>query len=239
MKIEVLFPEICNLYGELENISYLQKSCDEVQIINTSIIDEPYFADNEPDLVYLGTMTEKTQLMVIEKLRPYINRIKALVDKGVHFLITGNALEVFGRYIEDADGTKTECLGMIDIMTKRNMRSRFNSLYLGRLGDMDIVGFKSQFTHSYWCDEAEVSALFETKRGPGLNPDITGEGIRIKNFMATYIIGPLLVLNPPFTEYLLKSCGISEPAAAFKKEAMDAYEIRVKEFSDPKRGFYY
>lgn len=239
MKIEVLFPEICNLYGELENVSYLEKSSKDVQIIRTSITDEPYFADNEPDLIYMGTMTENSQLMVIEKLGGYIDRIKELVDKGVHFLITGNALEVFGKYIEDADGTKTECLGMIDIMTKRNMSNRFNSLYLGKFEDMDIVGFKSQFTHSYWCDGEDPAGLFETKRGPGLNPDIKEEGIRINNFMATYIIGPLLVLNPPFTEHLLKSCGISGAVVAFKKEAMDAYETRVKEFSDPKRGFYY
>lgn len=239
MKIEVLFPEICNLYGELENVSYLDKSCEDVQIIRTSITDEPYFADYEPDLIYMGTMTENSQLMVIEKLRGYIDRISELIDRGVHFLITGNALEVFGRYIEDADGTKTECLGMIDIMTKRNMSNRFNSLYLGEFQGMDIVGFKSQFTHSYWCDGTEPTGLFDTKRGPGLNPDIKEEGIRINNFMATYIIGPLLVLNPPLTEYLLRSCGNIDATAAFAEEAMDAYETRVKEFSDPKRGFYY
>ncbi|MDD6648179.1 MAG: hypothetical protein PUF60_10305 [Firmicutes bacterium] len=239
MKIEILFPEICNLYGELENVSYLRKSCDEAEIIETSVNSVPYFVNEEPDLIYMGTMTEKMQLLVIEKLRPYIGRIRELIDRGVHFLITGNALEVFGRYIEDADGSRTECLGMIDIMTKRDMSTRFNSLYLGNFEGMKIVGFKSQFTHSYWCGEADPAGLFDTERGPGLNPQITEEGIRINNFMATYIIGPLLVLNPPLTEYLLRSCGVSEPEAAFTEAAMDAYETRVKEFSEPKRGFYY
>ena len=107
MKIEILFPEICNLYGELENVSYLRKSCDEAEIIETSVNSVPYFVNEEPDLIYMGTMTEKMQLLVIEKLRPYIGRIRELIDRGVHFLITGNALEVFGRYIEDADGYRT------------------------------------------------------------------------------------------------------------------------------------
>ena len=92
MKIEILFPEICNLYGELENVSYLRKSCDGAEIIETSVNSVPYFVNEKPDLIYMGTMTEKMQLLVIEKLRPYIGRIRELIDRGVHFLITGNAL---------------------------------------------------------------------------------------------------------------------------------------------------
>ena len=32
MKIEVLYPEIANLYGDLENIDYLKKSYPEIEI---------------------------------------------------------------------------------------------------------------------------------------------------------------------------------------------------------------
>ena len=79
---------------------------------------------------------------------------------GANFLITGNALEVFGKRIEDVDGTIVDGLGLVDITTKRDMMNRFNSLYIGTFdsgkqqsGDaaggadpMKIVGFKSQFT---------------------------------------------------------------------------------------------
>ena len=66
-----------------------------------------------------------------------------------------------------------------------------------------------------------------------------GEGIRKNNFMGTYVIGPLLVLNPPFTKWLLKGIGAGDVKLAFEKEAMEAYEARVKEYSDPNTGFYY
>ena len=69
---------------------------------------------------------------------------------------------------------------------------------------MKIVGFKSQFTHSYWEDGTEASPLFMTERGPGLNPEIKEEGIRLNNFMATYVIGPLLILNPPFAQRCIR-----------------------------------
>lgn len=244
MKIEVLFPEICNLYGELENVRFLAKSCEDIELAETHINDEPLFVTGKPDLIYMGTMTESAQLIVIEKLTPYKERIAELIEKGAVFLITGNALEVFGKRIEDVDGTVVDCLGLFDTTARRDMMNRFNSLYIGDFSsgdasEMKIVGFKSQFTHSYWNDGADVKPLFMTGRGPGLNPDIKEEGIRVNNFMATYIIGPLLVLNPPFARYILELCGIEDPVMTFEEAAEDAYEARVAEYSDPDTGFYY
>lgn len=253
MKIEILFPEICNLYGELFNMELIKKSCPDAVFVETNLNDEPLFASETPDLVYMGTMSEKAQEMVIDKLSGYRDRIAELIDSGAHFLITGNALEVFGKRIEDKDGTVVDGLGMFPFTAKRDMMNRFNSLYLGDFytstdnsgneESIKIVGFKSQFTHSYWENDAEnntkVKPLFHTLRGPGLNPDIEGEGIRINNFMATYVIGPLLVLNPPFAKYLLNRCGASECHIAFESAAMDAYITRVTEYSDESTGFYY
>ena len=71
MKIEVLFPEICNLYGELENIGYLRKSMPDIEVTETAVTEEPFFASEKPDLIYMGTMTESAQLLVIEKLLKY------------------------------------------------------------------------------------------------------------------------------------------------------------------------
>ncbi len=133
MKIEVLYPEIANLYGDLENIDYLKKSYPEIEISKTHLNDEPLFVSEKPDLVYMGTMTESAQLLVIEKLRTYKDALRARIDDGTLFLITGNALEVFGNSIKDKDGTKVGCLGLFPTTAKRDMMNRYNSLYLGKL----------------------------------------------------------------------------------------------------------
>ena len=69
MKIEVLYPEIANLYGDLENVTYLQKSNPEIEVVETHLTDVPLFVREKPALVYMGTMTERAQLLVIEANR--------------------------------------------------------------------------------------------------------------------------------------------------------------------------
>ena len=42
MKIEVLFPEFCNLFGDAYNMVYLEKTLPEAEIIRTKFSDEVY-----------------------------------------------------------------------------------------------------------------------------------------------------------------------------------------------------
>jgi len=246
IRIEVLFPEIANLYGDLENISYLKKSCPEIEVVETHLVGEPCFMEKTPDLIYMGTLTERGQRLAVEKLAQYKVKIVEMIDAGVHFLATGNALEVFGGKITDTNGSEDCGLEIFPTHAKRDMMKRFNSLYLAKFVDgdaaMDIVGYKSQFTHSYWNADISEEAkcyVFDTVRGPGLNPEITQEGVRRNNFLGTYVIGPVLVLNPPFAKWLLKEIGAGDVELAFEKEAMEAYAARVAEYSNPDTGFYY
>ena len=89
MVVEILFPESCNLYGDGANAAYLRQTLPEAEFIYTAITDEPYFAKNEPDFIYMGGCSESTQRRIIAKLMPLKDRILELVDKGVVFLATG------------------------------------------------------------------------------------------------------------------------------------------------------
>lgn len=240
MKIEILFPEVCNLYGDLMNIEYLRRSLvesgvNDVEVIETSLKSKPRFLEEKVDLVYMGTMTESAQELVLKVLFPYKEKISELIDAGQRFLITGNALELFGEYIECEESDNITCLGIFKTHAVRRMLNRYNSLYVGKYNEIDIVGFKSQFTHSY----GEFDGLFETVRGDGLSPDTKAEGIQRNNFQGTYIIGPLLVLNPPFTKALMADMGVSNPKVAYEEASMDVYSHRVSEFMEPTRGLTY
>ena len=118
------------------------------------------------------------------------------------------------------------------------MMNRHNSFFLGTYGaGMEIVGFKSLFGHTYGADDPGTG-LFKVVRGVGRRPGSLVEGFRRGGLMATYLTGPLLVLNPPFTKQLLQELG-AEGTLAFEEAAMEAYEARLAEFRDEKRSYLY
>ncbi|MBQ9016083.1 MAG: hypothetical protein IJ109_08170 [Firmicutes bacterium] len=248
MKIEVLFPEICNLYGDLANIRYLKECLPDAEVIHTSLQSRPRFLDETVDLIYMGTTTENGQILALEQMRFYREQILGQIEQGTNFLITGNAMELFGERIEEDGEEVCRGLGVFPGIARRSSVNRFNSLFLGTFAPdakqpITVVGFKSQFGHTF-CEEGDTGldhlALFTPQRGPGMNRYAGGEGIRINNFFATYVIGPLLILNPPFTKwYIRNQLGVPIEDLAFEEAAMDSYDCRVEEYSDPKTGLYY
>lgn len=226
MKIEILFPEFCNLFGDMYNMKYLKMCLPDAEFIETALDEKPKFIDEDIKMIYLGPMTEKTQEKVITRLKLYKNRIEELIDNNVLFLVTGNAIEVFGKYIENEDGSKIEALGIFDVYSKRNMMNRHNSYFIGKYEDIEIVGFKSQFTMMYGDNSSNY--FLEVEKGIGINKESKLEGIKRNNFIGTYLIGPLLILNPLFTRKILEILG-EEPNIALESDVMAAYEARLKE----------
>ena len=235
MVVEILFQEVCGLYGDSQNATYLQATLPEADFIFTKLTDEPYFNKNTPDLIYIGCMSESTQRRVIEKLMPYRNRILELVDSGVPFLATGNAGEIFGQCIEYVtEKIRMDALSIFDFTVKTDLFRRYNGMVLGSLDDIEIVGFRSQF--SFICGNNTENYFIKCVRGIGINPKSCLEGFRKNNLICTQLLGPILPLNPLFCEYLISLAG-SKAAAAFRDAALDAYTQRLNEFKDPKVRF--
>lgn len=230
MKIEILFPEFCNLYGDISNIKYLKKclSNQKVKYIETSFDMEPSFVTQDINFIYLGPMTENRQEKVIKKLMPYKKRIEELIEKNTVFLFTGNALEILGKYIENEDGIKIEALGIFDVYAKRNMMHRHNSLFIGEYNNIKIVGFKSQFTMMYGNNTDNY--FLKVENGIGINKESKLEGINKNNFFGTYLTGPILILNPLFTKKILQIMGVDKPKLYLEKDLKAAYEERLRDF---------
>lgn len=224
--IELLFPELCNIYGESYNVTYLKRcNPDHINVIETNHKNEPAFVSQDVDMIYLGCMTERKQEMVLEVLKRYKDRIRELIDKNVIFLITGNAIELFGKEIRDED-RRIECLGLFDFYSERYMkRARHNSQFIGTYNGMKMLGHRSQFSFAYGSFDND---FVDIEKGIGMNPDTRREGIHVKNFFATYSLGPFLILNPYFTKELLGKMGLDQ-SLCFEKEIIDAYDYRLAE----------
>ena len=232
IRVEYLFPEVANLYGDSFNVNYLkqclEENTDDFEIIETSLTDVPRFLSEDVNMIYMGSMSENAQEIAIEKLQPYVKELKEQIEKGTVFLLTGNSFEIFGKYIEDRN--KIDGLSIIDTYAKRDMMHRFNTLFLGELKDSDIkiMGNKATFSFSY--GDNSTNYAFKGIRGCGINRESNLEGIRINNFFGTYLIGPLLVVNPEFTKYIMRKMGIKEPKLKFEEEAEKCYKQRLAEF---------
>lgn len=236
MKIEILYPEIANLYGDLQNITYLASCDSSIEIVKTSLNEKPRFVSEDIALVYMGTTSESGQELIRDALKPYIDDFKKRIADNKLILFTGNAIEILGQYIEE-DEKRIEMLGLYPFHAIRQMNKRYNSLWLGEFENMKLVGFKSQFSHLY--GDNSNNYLFKTIKGDGINLKTKLEGIKDHSLYATYVIAPLLVCNPDFTKYILSLIGIKNPKLKCEDIAYESYNQRLHDFEEPTRNYRY
>lgn len=227
--IEELFPEFNNLYGDRGNGQYLVKKLAaagyEAELVETTLYDEPRFAAGDVDILLIGPCQEKHQIIEAGHLAQYKDALKARIDNSGVTLATGNAFELFGEYVLHPDGKKTPCLGFFPYHAEQFSRLRYNDCSVGDFDGMAVTGFKNLLSHSY----GELPYPFlKMKKGCGMNKETDNEGIHIGNFFATYHTGPILPLNPKFTDYLIGLILPDYKGVSLKYEA-EAYEKRIKE----------
>ena len=231
MLIEILFPEVCGLYGDAQNVTYLQATLPDAKFVFTPLTQTPYFVENDPDMIYIGSMSESTQRRVVDKLQTYKARLLELIDNNTPILATGNAGEIFCKHIDYVtEKIAIEGLCLFDLAVKTDLFDRYNGKVLGEFNNMKIVGFRSQFSFLY--GDNSKNFFVKCQRGDGINRESKLEGMRRNNLICTQIIGPILPLNPLFCEYFIGLAGVTA-TAAHRDAAMAAYEQRLKEFNDP------
>lgn len=232
MKIEILYPELCCLYGDKGNTLYLKKCLPEAQFVETTLNAKPAFLDEDVDLCCMYSMSEQSQERILSRLMPYKGEIAAKCAEGkTLFLLLGNAMELFGQDIQREDGSKVEGLGVFETHTVRQAPKRFNTLIQAKFEEMTLLGYTSRFSHTYGV--TEEMAMSKVEIGSGVNPETKLEGIRRGRVIATYLLGPLLVANPDFTRWLLKELGVEVDELPFEKALRESYEYKMKEFQQP------
>ena len=227
MRIEVLFPELGNLYGDHGNIQYLTACVPETEVIYTGNLQEPEFVRGTVDLIYLGSMSEEKPGAGHSRLAPYADRLKGYIEKNGVLLATGNALELFGAYIQE--DRRRIPLWAFSLITVCGTWSTGTILCFSvPLGGMKIVGTRSQFF------------LFLWRAAPSLSPgdrrdwdEPRGENGRrsLPEFFATYLLGPFWCSIPVYHVFAGEA-GIYGPLA-FQREAMEAYTYRLRELERP------
>lgn len=198
IKIAHLYYDLMNLYGESGNVKALKRFIErqgiDVEIHFLTLDDKIDF--KKYDVCYIGAGSEENELMVLSHLYNYKDDIRKYIEDGKTFIATGNSMELFGKKIREKNGHSIECLGIFDynaVEAKDRLVSElfyeFDELELDK--GRNIIGFKNCNSNIVNNDDYR---MFEF-------PD----NIHYKNFYGMMFVGPVLIRNPYFTNYILKN----------------------------------
>jgi len=203
MKIVIahLYYDLLNLYGESGNVKalkkYFEKQGIDVTIKFLTVDDDMDFS--KCDIVYIGMGTENNQKIALKHLLQFKKSITDYINNNGFLIATGNSIELFGKTILDKDKKKYKALEMFNYSAKEEKFRMVDEAILEcPFIDKPIIGFQNQGSVITGYDDY----CFKVIKGIGSYPKSKEEGIYYKNFLGTYLIGPLLARNPYLLEYI-------------------------------------
>ena len=227
MRLLHLYPNLMNLYGDYGNIVVLKRHLEDLGLeveVDTRETDDIISFDRY-DFVYIGSGTEDNQLVALKDLRHFEKKLKAYIESVKPMLLTGTAMELLGKSINDTEG-----LGILDFTVEVTDRRYSGDVIVHNDEIGDVVGFINK---SSLITGGEDNKLFDYEFKDNNLNDNNYEGYRYSNVFGTHIIGPVLVKNPCFMNRIVKMLAgnkYKEIDYPYEKEAYDVtlHELRKR-----------
>lgn len=238
IKINYICPELCHFYGDAGNLRYMEKKAsmmgNSVEIIESSQFDVPLFASEGCDMVYIGATTEEYVFDVVKYLAKYRQALVNYIENGGYVLATGNILECFYETITRDDGEVFDGLKMFPLNAVQYYGKRHSYNVIAKYNDsITVAGYKNLCSDT--VEKVYDNYLFKVIREAGKNTtEEICEGIHYKNLFATYLLGPVLLQNPEFSDEIFKGLFGDDFKAVRIPYEVEAYEKRVKDVMNSK-----
>ena len=228
MIIEWLNPEGTMLFGDRGNWMLLQRIFPNATFIETPLHSTPAFTHQKVDLLCMGSMNERMQLQMIKWLSMFIDPLKSRIQNDQACLFFGNSQDILGVSIIREKLDVNEALGLYPFSVKQESIKRYNALVGVETKYGLILGHKSTFSLLY--DTQNIPSFGKVVQGLGHNLEDPLDGIHDHHMIATSLMGPLLVLNPHFTQKYLQEVTKEEINIPFFEDLNLAYEAKKKDF---------
>jgi len=226
LRICHMYPDLLNLYGDRGNVLSLIRRAElrgiKVKLVPVSIGDD--FDEKEFDIVFLGGGQDAEQNVIrkdfVEVKGP---KVKEAIERNMVFLCICGGYQMLGKFYQEHDGTKIECLGAIDVYTVgedvryiQDTIYEADFLYDGTNPDSGkLYGFENHSGRTYLGPT--VKPMAKVIEGAGNNGKDGFEGAIYKNVYCTYSHGSFLPKNPRMTDHLI--------SLALKRRYGEDYEI--------------
>lgn len=230
-KIAHLYYDLMNLYGENGNIKCLKKHLEAqnipVEITYLSLEDEIDFT--KYDFFYIGSGNDESLKLCLNDIKNYQKQIIKAIDDNKFFLVTGNALTLFGKNLQ----TQSETIEALNILKYNSKQILFRIVgeQTYEYNDLKIIGFDNR---DWVLEMVKEKHLFDVIKGSGYVPKSSSEGISKNNFMGSFLLGPILIRNPFFTEIIVQKImkQLNHPYQPYHHEWEEqAYKEYLKNFS--------
>jgi CobQ-like glutamine amidotransferase family enzyme len=207
LRLLALYPDQMNIYADRGNVLFLQHRC-EWRGIGFSYAAAGIGERFDPeahDLVYIGGGQDRDQRMVAADLvETKREAIEAAITGGVAGLAVCGGYQLLGSSYELGD-ERIEGLGVAALHTVREPGPRLIGnvsieVDLGS-GPRVLAGFENHGGRTYI--DAGGEALGRVLHGHGNNGGDGREGIVRRNFIGTYLHGPLLPKNAWLADELI------------------------------------
>ena len=225
IKVLHLYYDLLNLYGEQGNILALKRAFKnqnvEIEVDYLSVQDKIDF--KKYDLVYLGSGSAENLLIALEDIKRHKKELKKYIESKKVLLATGNSYLLFGQKINNL-----EALGIFDYYAVSSEKMAQESL-MELYQEKDVIGFQNR----EFIVNNKRNHLFKVKEGLCDNLKSEYEGYHEYNFYGTFVIGPLLIRNPHFTNILVKEIMEKNNLIYHEYEdkiLVDAYNQYIKNF---------
>ncbi len=236
INIAHLYYDLMNLNGEAGNIMALKSHFESQGLkVNISLLTTNDKIDfNKYDIYYMGSGSKENKLIVIDDILKYQNDIELSIKNNKYFIITGNALDLFGKYIEEENDHKIKCLDIFKYHTKEIDPEESivgEQIFKSNFINENIIGFQNR--QNIMINE-DGNNLFTVINGTGYEKGSNEEGYLFNNFYGTYLLGPLLIRNPYFTDYLIEKI-LKENKLPYKANHNSFDYIAYNEFINNKK----
>lgn len=233
VKILHLYAEAMDLYGDVKNLEVLcqriRESGNEAEVSTCEIWDELSFEGY--DMVYVGHGKARNLAAVQPHFVQKAEQIKAKIEEGQLWFVTGNARELFGKDFSTVDGKTLAGIGLFEYSGVEQNKV-FVADLCGKCSfnkELSCYGFANRTAYLKHPNGNPHPLFVESKGFSDGENDDGCEGTLYKNFMATWSMGPVLVRNPGLMKEVLSRLGIDHSTCDFTLEEKAA-ELVLTEF---------
>ncbi len=197
-----LYPNLLNMYGDGGNCKILSYRARKrgIEVFVHSHMPGDDFSPEKYDFVMLGGGQPFENKIVLEDLRgDKALKIKTYIENEGAFLAIGSGYQLLGNAMPVSGEETIEGLGILPVTTSYT-EERFVGDIVISFGDMRLVGFEN---HAGCTFVKGMQPFGRVLKGYGNNGQDGFCGLQYKNFIGTFLHGPLLSKNPEFADFLL------------------------------------